>query len=144
MCGQAELARLVQKSAISDGSACFSADKGVNGKAVAERLQVLPMTVPEVLETFNVLPLPAAADAIIDVTFAELIQQHQLEDPVYIVDLGMVRQLYLAWGRMMPRVHPHYAVKCFPDRGVLAMLAACGAGFDCASDDEVLLPWLPS
>ncbi len=89
------------------------------------------------LSAYKALPLPAATDAIIDVTLSELIQQHGLEDPVYLVDLGMVRQLYEAWQRMMPRVHPHYAVKCFPDPALLAMLAAMGAGFDCASEGEV-------
>jgi ornithine decarboxylase len=37
----------------------------------------------------------------------------------------------------MPRVKPHFAVKCFPDVGVLATLANLGAGFDCASAREV-------
>lgn len=37
----------------------------------------------------------------------------------------------------MPRVHPCYAVKCNPDEGLLAVLAALGAGFDCASEAEV-------
>jgi diaminopimelate decarboxylase len=36
----------------------------------------------------------------------------------------------------MPRVTPHYAVKCFPDQGLLATLASLGCGFDCASAAE--------
>ena len=32
---------------------------------------------------------------------------------------------------------PHYAVKCNPDTGVLAILAALGSSFDCASATEV-------
>ena len=49
----------------------------------------------------------------------------------------MVERLYHAWGRMMPRVHPCYAVKCNPDEGLLSVLAAMGAGFDCASEAEI-------
>jgi ornithine decarboxylase len=49
----------------------------------------------------------------------------------------VVEKLYAAWGRMMPRVHPCYAVKCNPDEGLLATLAALGAGFDCASEAEL-------
>jgi ornithine decarboxylase len=49
----------------------------------------------------------------------------------------MVERLYRAWGRMMPRVHPCYAVKCNPDEGLLSVLAAMGAGFDCASEAEI-------
>lgn len=37
----------------------------------------------------------------------------------------------------MPRVRPHYAVKCNPDPVMLRVLAALGAGFDCASAGEV-------
>eukprot|EP00884_Botryococcus_braunii_P015802 jgi/Botrbrau1/2905/Bobra.0036s0045.2 len=136
---QAELACLVRRTAVSDGSACFSAVKGLHGGTTAERLPVLPLTVPEVFEAYKALPLPTASNAAIDLTFAELIQLHKLEDPVYLVDLGMVRKLYGAWCRMMPRVHPHYAVKCFPNPAILGMLAALGAGFDCASDAEMML-----
>ncbi len=37
----------------------------------------------------------------------------------------------------MPRVTPFYAVKCYPEPGVLRLLAALGTGFDCASKGEV-------
>ena len=60
-----------------------------------------------------------------------------LQDNFYILDLGTLQRLYRAWGEALPRVHPHYAVKCNPDLAVLATLAALGAGFDCASEAEV-------
>jgi len=60
-----------------------------------------------------------------------------LQDNFYVVDLGALQRLYRAWGEAMPRVHPYYAVKCNPDVGVLATLAALGAGFDCASEAEI-------
>jgi ornithine decarboxylase len=37
----------------------------------------------------------------------------------------------------MPRVMPFYAVKCNPEPGILKLLVAMGAGFDCASQGEV-------
>jgi ornithine decarboxylase len=37
----------------------------------------------------------------------------------------------------MPRVVPFYAIKCNPEPGMVRLLAALGAGFDCASLGEV-------
>ncbi|KAG2455071.1 hypothetical protein HYH02_000893 [Chlamydomonas schloesseri] len=37
----------------------------------------------------------------------------------------------------MPRVVPFYAVKCNPEPGILKLLNALGAGFDCASKGEL-------
>lgn len=39
----------------------------------------------------------------------------------------------------MPRVMPFYAVKCNPEPSMVAVLAALGAGFDCASIQELQL-----
>ena len=69
--------------------------------------------------------------------YLALRRQHGLEDPVCLVDLGVVARLFRAWTAAMPRVTPFYAVKCNNDPVLLAMLAALGAGFDCASDCEV-------
>ena len=54
-----------------------------------------------------------------------------------LVDLGAALRLFRAWQAAMPRVAPYYAVKCNNDPALLALLAALGAGFDCASDAEV-------
>ena len=70
-------------------------------------------------------------------------RQHGLEDPVCVVDLGAVARLFRDWMTAMPRVVPFYAVKANNDEGILAMLAALGAGFDCASDAEVRAWSLP-
>jgi ornithine decarboxylase len=69
----------------------------------------------------------------------EVIAAQQMEEPLYVVDLGAVARLYQAWTVALPRVMPFYAVKCFPDRAIVATLAALGAGFDCASETEVIL-----
>ncbi len=54
-----------------------------------------------------------------------------------IVDLGQVARLFRDWMAAMPRVVPFYAVKANNDEAIIALLAALGAGFDCASDAEV-------
>lgn len=68
-----------------------------------------------------------------------LITRHCLEDNFYVMDLALVSRLYCAWNKAMPRVHPHYAVKCNNDRALLEVLAVLGAGFDCASEAEIEL-----
>ncbi|KAK2080770.1 hypothetical protein QBZ16_000624 [Prototheca wickerhamii] len=67
---------------------------------------------------------------------AALIRRNALEDTFYVIDLGAVARLAARWRAALPRVRPHYAVKALPDAGVLATLAALGAGFDCASEAE--------
>lgn len=69
---------------------------------------------------------------------SSLIKSGNLEDPLYCVDLGKVARLHQKWTDALPRVQPFYAVKCFPDKKIIATLASLGAGFDCASDTEVL------
>ena len=63
----------------------------------------------------------------------------RLEDTFAVIDLHVVVKLYEHLKKRMPRVTPHYAVKCCPDRGIISTLAALGAGFDCASQGEVEL-----
>ena len=71
-------------------------------------------------------------------SFAErAIREHALDDNFCMVDLGTVKRLFEAWTAAMPRVRPFYAVKCNPDVGIISMLAALGAGFDCASEGEM-------
>lgn len=91
----------------------------------------------EVVAVHNAIPLVTGDSATIDAHLRSLINRHALEDTFYVVDLGAVRRLYHAWNLAMPRVHPHYAVKCNNDPALLASLASLGAGFDCASEAEV-------
>jgi diaminopimelate decarboxylase len=58
-------------------------------------------------------------------------------EPFYTCDLGDVYRKYKRWVKLLPRVVPHYAVKCNPDPMVLDSLAALGTGFDCASQCEI-------
>ena len=63
--------------------------------------------------------------------------QEGLEDPFYVVDLGDIVYKYHLWKDLLPRAHPYYAVKCNHCPVVLELLAALGAGFDCASKREI-------
>lgn len=67
----------------------------------------------------------------------DVLTRHKLDDTFYVYDLGNVVRMFKAWRAAMPRVTPHYAVKCNPEPAVLRLLAAMGAGFDCASKGEL-------
>lgn len=58
-------------------------------------------------------------------------------DPFYAVDLEDVCNKHIRWLTSMPRVKPHYAVKCNDDLNVIRLLGYLGAGFDCASKGEI-------
>lgn len=92
-----------------------------------------------VLEQYGARPVAdGAAGGIADAALG-LIAEHTLADTFYLYDLGEVSRLYQAWATTMPRVMPFYAVKCNPEPSMVAMLAALGAGFDCASIQELQL-----
>ena len=55
------------------------------------------------------------------------------EDAFYLCDVDDIVHKMVQWHRLLPRVRPHYAVKCNASRVVLNTLAGLGAGFDCAS-----------
>ncbi|KAF9419450.1 hypothetical protein BGZ94_009400 [Podila epigama] len=61
----------------------------------------------------------------------------QPKSAFYVADLGEVYRLHLQWKALLPRIEPFYALKCNPDPTVVRLLAALGAGFDCASTSEI-------
>jgi ornithine decarboxylase len=58
-------------------------------------------------------------------------------EPFFAVDLEDVCNKHIRWLTSMPRVTPHYAVKCNDDTNVIKLLNYIGAGFDCASKGEM-------
>lgn len=64
-------------------------------------------------------------------------QASAAEDTLFVYDLGNTTRLFQAWRAAMPRVTPFYAVKCNPEPALLRLLAALGAGSDCASAGEL-------
>ena len=67
------------------------------------------------------------------------IAKNCIDEPFYVVNLGVLQERWEMWRTLLPRVEPHYAVKCNNDQGLLATMAALGAGFDCASPAEVAM-----
>lgn len=59
------------------------------------------------------------------------------EDAFYVCDIGDIVNKHKVWKELLPRVEPHYAVKCNDSLTVLEILAALGTGFDCASKGEI-------
>ncbi|XP_014483707.1 PREDICTED: ornithine decarboxylase 2-like [Dinoponera quadriceps] len=59
------------------------------------------------------------------------------EEAFYIADIGGVIKKHFDWINKMPRVIPHYAIKCNSDPTVIKILAAMNASFDCASMQEI-------
>jgi ornithine decarboxylase len=53
------------------------------------------------------------------------------------VDLEDICNKHINWITRMPRVEPHYAIKCNTDSMLLKLLAFLGTGFDCASKNEI-------
>jgi len=67
------------------------------------------------------------------------LEQKKTDEAFYIVDLGDILEQFKQWKALLPRVEPHYAVKCCPNPMILKTLAVLGCGFDCASKAEIIM-----
>lgn len=54
-----------------------------------------------------------------------------------LLDLGHASRKAAEWRHRLPRVVPHYAVKCNPDKKMLQRLSQSGCNFDCATMEEI-------
>ncbi|XP_014232598.1 ornithine decarboxylase 2-like [Trichogramma pretiosum] len=68
----------------------------------------------------------------------KIIALENLEDPFHLLDVGDVVRKHRVWVDKIPRVVPHYAVKCNPNPTVIKTLASLGSHFDCASKNEIV------
>jgi ornithine decarboxylase len=59
------------------------------------------------------------------------------DGPVLVVDHEILREKVRRFKAAMPRIQPHYAVKCNPDPAILQVLREAGTGFEIASPDEL-------
>lgn len=84
-------------------------------------------------ELVQVVDGPINVPTIID----QLTSEISTEEPFYVVDIDDIVRKHQTWIEKMPRVVPHYAVKCNDTEVVLGTLAALGASFDCASKGEI-------
>lgn len=97
---------------------------------------LLSLTLPDsLIKEFNVEHHPRMNHQ--ELITQKIISKNIIEDPFYVVDLGELTRLYQQWITSLPRVKPFYAVKCNPDPAIIKTLAALGAGFDCASAQEI-------
>uniref|UniRef100_UPI00358DFF80 ornithine decarboxylase-like isoform X2 n=1 Tax=Myxine glutinosa TaxID=7769 RepID=UPI00358DFF80 len=58
-------------------------------------------------------------------------------DAFIVADMGDIVHKHLRWHEALPRVAPFYAVKCNDRPAVISTLTCLGAGFDCASKNEI-------
>ncbi|KAI1656799.1 Orn/DAP/Arg decarboxylase 2 [Daldinia decipiens] len=61
------------------------------------------------------------------------------EDSFYVADLGDIVRKWTVWTEALPDITPFFAVKSSNDGRLIQTLASCGAGFDCASIEEIEL-----
>lgn len=59
------------------------------------------------------------------------------ENSFFVCDMNELHNLYKNWKMELPRVQPHYAVKCNPQPELIKVLASLGVNFDCASKREI-------
>lgn len=73
----------------------------------------------------------------------ELVQQWTKktsdDEAFYLVDLDSVFRKLFQWKALLPRVEPFFAIKCNPDPVIIRILHELGAGFDCASKQEIAI-----
>jgi len=70
-------------------------------------------------------------------TIKGIVENTNQEDAFYVMDIGEIVKKHNEWMTMLPRVTPHYAVKCNDTLTVLETLNALGTNFDCASKGEI-------
>ncbi|XP_003740288.2 ornithine decarboxylase 1 [Galendromus occidentalis] len=61
------------------------------------------------------------------------------ETAFYVIDLDDLSFKLKLWREVLPRIEPHYAVKCNFNKVILKALVGLGVGFDCASKNEMRL-----
>jgi ornithine decarboxylase len=59
------------------------------------------------------------------------------DEAFYLIDLGRLARQTQLFQKLLPRVYPHYAIKCNPNPVLVQTLALFGVGFDCASAKEI-------
>ncbi|XP_057654812.1 ornithine decarboxylase 1-like [Diorhabda carinulata] len=67
----------------------------------------------------------------------EIVKNKSQEDAFYVMDVGEIVKKHQEWCENLPRVTPHYAVKCNDSLAVLETLNSLGVNFDCASKGEI-------
>ncbi|XP_072387904.1 ornithine decarboxylase 1-like [Diabrotica undecimpunctata] len=91
------------------------------------------MKIPSVEERIHVLDDQSNVWTVI----REIVSNNNQEDAFYVLNVGDIVRKHQEWCEKLPRVTPHYAVKCNDSLTVLETLNALGTNFDCASKGEI-------
>ncbi|XP_071563966.1 ornithine decarboxylase 2-like [Temnothorax nylanderi] len=67
----------------------------------------------------------------------DYVKKEKLEDAFYIADIGGVIKKHQEWISKLPKVVPHYAIKCNSNATVIKVLTDLNACFDCESKEEI-------
>lgn len=110
--------------------------KPIVGYSKQDSLQ-LALAAPELKKTKVVCVGKDSENGVFDLISTIVSHGKSQEDPFFVLDVGVVLSLWERWVTNLPMFQPFYAVKCNPNRYLLAVLAALGAGFDCASRAEI-------
>jgi len=120
----------------------FEEDEATSNEASVGENTAMMMISKTIQEDFNVQSLDMnetnTAEKILEF-INQKIDSEAVESSFLVTNLGALITQYQKWFRLLPRVVPFYAVKCNPDKAIIRVLAALGAGFDCASREEIQL-----
>jgi ornithine decarboxylase len=101
-----------------------------------QQIQTVPITVPSDIEReFNVRSF--SSNTSIPEVISKIIQEEEMEDPFFVLDVGALVHQFQQWQKYLPRVEPYYAVKCNPTKVIVQTLSTLGVKFDCASRGEI-------
>eukprot|EP01066_Platyproteum_vivax_P011967 Platyproteum_vivax@DN5431_c0_g1_i1.p1 len=108
------------------------------------------MTIPSMVErkvktlwsSFKVTRVAARPDTPVEEGYFSFLRQiikssPEIDRPIMLLDANMVLYQAYRWFHHLPRVQPHYAVKCNPDPVLCGTLHAVGVKFDVASVAEM-------
>jgi len=76
-------------------------------------------------------------DAVLLAAHLALQKIGEADEPIALFNLSRPSERFAEWENLLPRVVPHYAVKCNPDAKFLRELRVAGCSFDCATLEEI-------
>mmetsp|Transcript_29250 Transcript_29250/g.95321 ORF Transcript_29250/g.95321 Transcript_29250/m.95321 type:complete len:906 (-) Transcript_29250:30-2747(-) len=127
-------------------SRCTSPSSSVSTVSSIEEMSLVPATAATKMVTIEDSDAVASkiyneyhaktGSQCMDAIAREILSESE-RDLFYLMDLETVLQRWRTWTKLLPRVTPHYAVKCNHDPALVALLASLGTGFDCASPAEL-------
>lgn len=84
------------------------------------------------------MPMPSpGSDSVREAAAMALRELGEPDESVLLLDMTGFERKLEEWGRLLPRVAPHYAVKCNADKNLMQRLHELGCSFDCATMEEV-------